>query len=278
MAPPIVSSGYARRPPSRPGSRPRARQRVAGARRCHPLRRQPHHALGPAWRAGSPSAAASSSLGFEFEYSDTREDPEDAAPSLRTGMGNILLQTPIAIAGLQPYFTSGAGGYRETARRLQRNAAGGQRRRGRQGAGRRSAARALRLPRVPPARRTAAPDRAPVVRRERTWRSRAEFGVRPDHSSLSQSRHGLLAGSRWRGLFAGLRGFGRRLLAGLRGFGAAPPPAGFSRRRLRRRLGNRRQVQQAAAAGHRARIQLPRLLQRRGVGAVEPCERIRPRP
>jgi hypothetical protein len=53
-------------------------------------------------------------LGFEFEYSDTREDPADAAPSLRTGMGNILLQTPGAIAGFQPYFTTGFGGYRET--------------------------------------------------------------------------------------------------------------------------------------------------------------------
>ncbi|HEV8398082.1 MAG TPA: hypothetical protein VGQ37_27590 [Vicinamibacterales bacterium] len=53
-------------------------------------------------------------LGFEFEYSDTREDPADAAPSLRTGMGNILLQTPIAIAGFQPYFTTGAGAYRES--------------------------------------------------------------------------------------------------------------------------------------------------------------------
>jgi hypothetical protein len=53
-------------------------------------------------------------LGFEFEYSDTREDLDDAAPSLRTGMGNILFQTPVAIAGFQPYFTTGAGGYRES--------------------------------------------------------------------------------------------------------------------------------------------------------------------
>ena len=53
-------------------------------------------------------------LGFEFEYSDTREDPEDGAPSLRTGMGNILLQTPVAIGGFQPYFTTGFGGYRES--------------------------------------------------------------------------------------------------------------------------------------------------------------------
>jgi hypothetical protein len=53
-------------------------------------------------------------LGFEFEYSDTREDVLEAAPSLRTGMGNILLQTPVAIHGFQPYFTSGAGAYRES--------------------------------------------------------------------------------------------------------------------------------------------------------------------
>ena len=53
-------------------------------------------------------------LGFEFEYSDTRESVEDAAPSLRTGMGNILFQTLVAIAGFQPYFTTGFGGYRET--------------------------------------------------------------------------------------------------------------------------------------------------------------------
>ena len=53
-------------------------------------------------------------IGFEFEYSDTRESLEDAAPSLRTGMGNILFQTPVAVAGLQPYFTTGFGGYRES--------------------------------------------------------------------------------------------------------------------------------------------------------------------
>lgn len=53
-------------------------------------------------------------LGFEFEYSDTKESEEDAAPSLRTGMGNVLFQTPGAIAGFQPYFTTGFGGYRES--------------------------------------------------------------------------------------------------------------------------------------------------------------------
>ena len=53
-------------------------------------------------------------LGFEFEYSDTREDPVDLAPSLRTGMGNVLFQTPVFIAGFQPYFTTGAGFFRES--------------------------------------------------------------------------------------------------------------------------------------------------------------------
>jgi hypothetical protein len=52
-------------------------------------------------------------VGFEFEYSDSREDETDGAPSLRTGMGNVLVQTPIAIYGIQPYFTTGAGAYRE---------------------------------------------------------------------------------------------------------------------------------------------------------------------
>ena len=53
-------------------------------------------------------------IGFEFEYSDTGEDEEDAAPELRTGMGNVLLQTPFPIARMQFYFTAGGGGYRES--------------------------------------------------------------------------------------------------------------------------------------------------------------------
>jgi hypothetical protein len=50
---------------------------------------------------------------FEFEYARTTEDLEDRTPGLRTGMGNLLLQTPVAIAGIQPYFTTGAGMYQE---------------------------------------------------------------------------------------------------------------------------------------------------------------------
>ena len=52
-------------------------------------------------------------IGFEFEYASTSEEPSEAAPSLRTGMGNVLLQTPVAIFGFQPYWTAGAGAYRE---------------------------------------------------------------------------------------------------------------------------------------------------------------------
>lgn len=53
-------------------------------------------------------------LGFEFEYANTSDDPGSASPELRTGMGNVLLQTPFAVLGIQPYVTSGGGVYRET--------------------------------------------------------------------------------------------------------------------------------------------------------------------
>ena len=52
-------------------------------------------------------------VAFEFEYSDTTDDVASAAPSLKTGVGNLLLQTPIAIAGFQPYFEIGGGLYHE---------------------------------------------------------------------------------------------------------------------------------------------------------------------
>ena len=53
-------------------------------------------------------------VGFEFEWSNSSEDPAEGAPRLRSGMGNVLLQTPFAISGFQPYFTIGGGGYQET--------------------------------------------------------------------------------------------------------------------------------------------------------------------
>jgi hypothetical protein len=52
-------------------------------------------------------------IGFEGEYAFTPDDPREAAPSLKTGMGNVLLQTPGAFFGLQPYFTTGGGFYQE---------------------------------------------------------------------------------------------------------------------------------------------------------------------
>ena len=52
-------------------------------------------------------------VGFELEFASTGDAIEDAAPALRTGMANVLLQTPIPIAGMQFYVTTGAGFYRE---------------------------------------------------------------------------------------------------------------------------------------------------------------------
>ena len=53
-------------------------------------------------------------VGFEFEFANTTEDPKALAPSLTTGSGNLLLQTPTSFFGFQPYFTTGGGLYRET--------------------------------------------------------------------------------------------------------------------------------------------------------------------
>jgi hypothetical protein len=50
-------------------------------------------------------------VGFEFEYSKTSEDLDSLAPSLITGMGNVLVQLPFG--SVQPYGTIGAGFYRE---------------------------------------------------------------------------------------------------------------------------------------------------------------------
>jgi hypothetical protein len=52
-------------------------------------------------------------LGFEFEYATTKTDDLASAPNLKTGMANVLLQTPVSIFGFQPYITAGTGVYRE---------------------------------------------------------------------------------------------------------------------------------------------------------------------
>jgi hypothetical protein len=52
-------------------------------------------------------------VGFEVEIAHTAESSPDAEPSLFTGMGNILVQTPVPIGRVQLYLTTGAGVYRE---------------------------------------------------------------------------------------------------------------------------------------------------------------------
>ena len=53
-------------------------------------------------------------VGVEFEYAFTPDDLSASAPALRTYMGNVLLQSPVAFLGFQPYVTSGGGLYQET--------------------------------------------------------------------------------------------------------------------------------------------------------------------
>jgi opacity protein-like surface antigen len=52
-------------------------------------------------------------VGIEFEYAYSADDIATRAPSLKTGMGNVILQTPVAFMGFQPYFTAGGGIYQE---------------------------------------------------------------------------------------------------------------------------------------------------------------------
>jgi len=56
-------------------------------------------------------------VGFEVEYSDISEKDADAAPRLRTGMINAIVQTPTS--GAQLYATAGVGAYREQLRDFQ---------------------------------------------------------------------------------------------------------------------------------------------------------------
>jgi len=50
----------------------------------------------------------------EFEYADTADDLTALVPSLKTGSGNVLLQTPVAFFGVLPYVTTGVGFYSES--------------------------------------------------------------------------------------------------------------------------------------------------------------------
>src|SRR3978361_1942478 len=52
-------------------------------------------------------------VAFELEYAYTPDDPPAGAPSVKTGMRNVILQPPVAFMGFQPDFTTGAGMYQE---------------------------------------------------------------------------------------------------------------------------------------------------------------------
>lgn len=52
-------------------------------------------------------------VGFEFEYMMVSEDATVGAPGLRSGTGNVYVQNPIPINGMQFYAITGAGLYRE---------------------------------------------------------------------------------------------------------------------------------------------------------------------
>jgi len=52
-------------------------------------------------------------VAFEIEYATAGDNVSALAPSLKTGMGNVLLQTPFEIFRFQPYATAGAGIYQE---------------------------------------------------------------------------------------------------------------------------------------------------------------------
>jgi hypothetical protein len=58
-------------------------------------------------------------VGFEFEYCQLGEDASRGVPSLRTGSGNLQVQTPVPINGWQFYATLGGGLYRERLAALQ---------------------------------------------------------------------------------------------------------------------------------------------------------------
>jgi hypothetical protein len=52
-------------------------------------------------------------IAFEFEYATTTHSDTSLAPERRTGSGNVLLQLPVHVFRLQPYFTTGGGLFRE---------------------------------------------------------------------------------------------------------------------------------------------------------------------
>ena len=86
----------------------------AGARRRHRVPRREHHAVQPAGEGIRRRRRPADRRRSSSNTPPTNEDVPALAPALKTGMGNVLLQTPLPIFGFQPYFTTGGGIYRET--------------------------------------------------------------------------------------------------------------------------------------------------------------------
>ena len=63
-------------------------------------------------------------IATEFEYATNGENIAEVTPALRTFMGNLMVQTPFAVAGFQPYATVGLGYYRERLDTLQESGFG----------------------------------------------------------------------------------------------------------------------------------------------------------
>jgi hypothetical protein len=62
---------------------------------------------------GAAAGAGLVVVAFEVEASQILEQTADGETGLSTGMANLLVQTPLAVSGMQFYGTAGAGLYRE---------------------------------------------------------------------------------------------------------------------------------------------------------------------
>ena len=118
-----------------------------------------------------------------------------AAPSLKTGMGNVLLQTPVPFFGFQPYFTTGGGFYQRDARHAPGHGLRPEHRRRREGDAGRAAAAARGLPGLQAGKRCAVLASAPHLRRTESEvlsvallaESRDERAIRLTSSALTRT-------------------------------------------------------------------------------------------
>ena len=153
-----------RLPPTapRPGPAP-VGHCLARLRRLHVLRRLESNA-GEPLRQGLRHRRRQM-IATEFEYANNGENIEEATPGLRTFIGNVLVQTPFAVAGFQPYATAGIGMYRERLDTHQESALELQLGRRGEGENLRTADGSRRLPGAEAARRAAVRHSAPRLLR-----------------------------------------------------------------------------------------------------------------